>query len=98
MTSTPISRRSFVTLAAGAGAGLVLGFRLDPAHASSLRKSSLEDWMPNAWLRISQAGVVTIVVAKAEMGQGVFTALPMIVAEELDADWSKVEIEQSPAR
>ncbi len=103
MTIDPLSRRSFVTLAAGAGAGLVLGVRIDspwsPGPWSSDAPSpSAPDWAPNAWVRIDDAGMVTILAPKAEMGQGVFTALPMIVAEELDADWSTVRIEQSPAR
>ena len=96
MTS-PLSRRSFVIVAAGTGAGLLLGFRL-PLSPHFEREPESSDWAPNAWLRISESGIVTIQVAKAEMGQGVFTALPMIVAEELDADWNAVRIEQSPAR
>ena len=90
-----VSRRVFVKLLTGAGAGLVLGVRVDRSGPES---HAPDEWSPNAWIRIDPANVVTIVVAKAEMGQGVFTALPMIVAEELDADWNTVRIEQSPAR
>jgi isoquinoline 1-oxidoreductase subunit beta len=93
-----LTRRSFVTVVAGAGAGLALGIRIGAARAFGGDRRGLPEWTPNAWLRISDTGVVTIIVAKAEMGQGVFTALPMIVAEELDADWAAVHIEQSPAR
>ena len=97
--TNPVSRRSFVTIVAGTGASLVLGLRLDSLPSLSHHTSKSEpDWAPNAWLRIDESGVVTIITPKAEMGQGVFTALPMIVAEELDADWSTVKIEQSPAR
>ena len=96
--STPLSRRSFVVIAAGAGAGLLLGFRLPVSRRADEEQPESSDWAPNAWLRIAESGTVTIQVAKAEMGQGVWTALPMIVAEELDADWNAVRIEQSPAR
>jgi len=96
--TTPVSRRSFVTVVAGAGAGLLLGIRIDSARAFAHGRRRVPEWAPNAFLRISESGVVTIVVAKAEMGQGVFTSLPMIVAEDLDADWETVRIEQSPAR
>lgn len=95
---TPVSRRSFVKVVAGTGAGLLLGIRIDSARAFAGDRGRAEDWTPNAFLRISESGEVTILSPKAEMGQGVFTALPMIVAEELDADWEKVRIEQSPAR
>ena len=99
MTNDAFTRRSFVKIVGGAGAGLVLGVRFDRSHGSTLSATIEQaDWAPNAWLRISDAGVVTIIAPKAEMGQGVFTALPMIVAEELDADWNSVQIEQSPAR
>lgn len=96
--TNPLSRRGFVTLVGGAGAGLVLGIRLDAAHASEHVRPEPGDWTPNAFLRIDDAGAVTIITPKAEMGQGVFTAVPMLVAEELDADWTTVRIEQSPAR
>ena len=94
----PLSRRAFVTIVAGAGAGLVLGIRLDPAQAAEGVRPEPDDWAPNAFLRIDDAGAVTIITPKAEMGQGVFTAVPMLVADELDADWTTVRIEQSPAR
>jgi isoquinoline 1-oxidoreductase subunit beta len=95
--SAPISRRSFVGISAGAGAGLLLGIRLDSSRAFASPPAPAE-WTPNAWLRVSESGIVTIIAHKAEMGQGVFTALPMMVAEELDAKWDDVRVEQSPAR
>ena len=91
---TPMTRRQFITVTSAAGAGLVLGFWLpDRADAQGLP----EQFEPNAWLAINTDGSVTITVAKSEMGQGVMTALPMIVAEELDADWSMVRAEQAIA-
>ena len=53
--------------------------------------------MPNAWLRIGTDGVVTVVVDKSEMGQGVLTSLPQMIMEELDGDWTTVRIEEAPA-
>jgi isoquinoline 1-oxidoreductase beta subunit len=88
-----VSRRDFVIIAAGAGAGLLVGVRIGGAQTPG---RAADAWTPNAWISIDPSGAVTIQSAKAEMGQGVFTALPMIVAEELDADWEKVRIEQSP--
>jgi len=88
---SPISRRKFVAAGVAAGAGLVIGFYL-PHGAEPKREFS-----PNAYLRISPDNKVTIVVARSEMGQGVRTALPMILAEELEADWKQIEIEQAGA-
>jgi len=90
---SPLSRREFVTAGVAAGAGLVIGFYL-PHGASSDDKKSFS---PNAYLRITPDNKVTIVVARSEMGQGVRTALPMILAEELEADWKVIEIEQAGA-
>jgi isoquinoline 1-oxidoreductase beta subunit len=70
----------------------VIGFYL-PHKSSSQR----EFFSPNAYLRITPDNKVTIVVARSEMGQGVRTALPMILAEELEADWKQIEIEQAGA-
>jgi isoquinoline 1-oxidoreductase subunit beta len=87
----PLSRREFVAAGVAAGAGLVIGFYLP--HGGS----SKEAFSPNAYLRITPDNKVAIVVARSEMGQGVRTALPMILAEELEADWKQIEIEQAGA-
>jgi isoquinoline 1-oxidoreductase beta subunit len=89
---SPLSRREFIAAGAAAGAGLVIGFYLP--HGSG---SHNESFSPNAYLRITPDDKVTIVVARSEMGQGVRTALPMILAEELEADWKQIEIEQAGA-
>jgi isoquinoline 1-oxidoreductase beta subunit len=89
---SPLSRREFVAAAVAGGAGLVVGFYLPRGG-----KKSQEAFSPNAYLRITPNNKVTIVVARSEMGQGVRTALPMILAEELEADWKQIEIEQAGA-
>ncbi len=89
---SPLSRREFVTAGVAAGAGLVIGFYLP--HKSG---SHQESFSPNAYLRITPDNKITIVVARSEMGQGVRTALPMILAEELEADWQQITIEQAGA-
>jgi isoquinoline 1-oxidoreductase beta subunit len=89
---SPLSRREFVAAGVAAGAGLVIGFYLP--HKSG---SPAQSFSPNAYLRITPDNRVTIVVARSEMGQGVRTALPMILAEELEADWKQIEIEQAGA-
>ena len=87
-----MERRAFLQTAGGAGAALVIGFRIptrgeqDPAP-----------FAPNAWLRIGADDSVLVVVDRSEMGQGVTTSLPMLLAEELEADWTKVQIEFAPA-
>jgi len=88
---SPLSRREFVAAGVAAGAGLVIGFYLP--HGGESQK----EFSPNAYLRITPDNKVTIVVARSEMGQGVRTSLPMILAEELEADWKQIEIEQAGA-
>jgi isoquinoline 1-oxidoreductase subunit beta len=88
---SPLSRREFVAAGIAAGAGLVVGFYLPHAGRST------KVFSPNAYLRITPDNKITIVVARSEMGQGVRTALPMILAEELEADWKQIEIEQAGA-
>ncbi len=93
------SRRDFLKVVSLAGAGFALGFFLqshDKAHLFA-EPSSSETFEPNAWLRIEPDGSVIVTLGKVEMGQGVHTALPMILAEELDADWKKVRAEQGDA-
>src|SRR5690242_1096300 len=93
-----VSRRDFLETTAAAGAGLVIGLHLPPGgRFAAAAAAPAAPFAPNAWLRISPDNSVLIVVDRSEMGQGVSTALPMLVAEELDADWTKVKIEFAPA-
>lgn len=89
-----IPRRRFLQTTAVATTGLLIGFRL-PLRAEAAETPG--EFKPNAFLRIAPSGRVTVIVGRSEMGQGVYTALPMIVAEELDADWSHVGVESAPA-
>jgi len=88
-----LSRRAFLGTSAAAGAGLVIGFCLPSRGQGQIEGT----FSPNAYLRIAPDGKVTIVVARTEMGQGVWTSLPMILAEELEADWKQITIEQAGA-
>ena len=88
-----LDRRDFVKLGALAGTGLLLGVRV-PGRTHG---EGTVSFAPNVFLRIDPSGDVTIWVARSDMGQGVRTALPMIVAEELDADWSRVRVVQADA-
>ncbi|MDX1583952.1 MAG: molybdopterin cofactor-binding domain-containing protein [Thermoanaerobaculia bacterium] len=85
------TRRSFVKLAGAGSAALILGVRLGSAE----ELEAVTSFEPNAWLRIDTDGRVLLTVGKSEMGQGVRTSLPMILAEELDADFDDVVIEQA---
>ncbi len=83
-------RREFLKILGTAGTGLVLGLRL--AAKPSRAADPKEAFRPNATLAVRPDGTVKITVGKVEMGQGVRTALPMVVAEEMDLDWSRVDI------
>ena len=95
--SSKVSRREFLETTAAAGAGLVIGFHLPAGGRFAAAPAAAAPFAPNAWLRISPDNSVLIVVDRSEMGQGVATALPMLVAEELDADWTTIKIEFAPA-
>ncbi len=90
-----MKRRSFVGVSAAAGVGLMVGFRFDELLAQEAAKPA----PPNpfeAWIRIDQAGNVTLICGKSEMGQGIHTALTQVLADELEVDWSRVKVEQAP--
>ena len=89
--SSTISRRDFVATSAG----LVIAFHL-PARDTAARPAAAAPFAPNAWLRIDPDGSVTLTIDKSEMGQGSQTGLAMILAEELEADWSKVRLGPVP--
>ncbi|HUF25395.1 MAG TPA: xanthine dehydrogenase family protein molybdopterin-binding subunit [Gemmatimonadaceae bacterium] len=94
---TKLDRRDFLKLGAIAGGGLLLGAYVPDSRGAAPEAGSSSPFQPNVFLRIDTDDTVTIWVARSEMGQGVRTALPMIVADELDADWSRVRIEQADA-
>src|SRR6266446_4464192 len=107
-----IRRRDFLRVSAAAGGGLLVSFYLpevagagrdagepQPGMAAlpeaALREAALP-FAPNAFVRIGTDNSVTVIVNKSEMGQGVYTSLPMLLAEELEADWSKIKVESAP--
>ncbi len=92
-----MERREFLKVSAATGAALTLAVSLDGCGAEALPAGPAGSFAPNAWIRIDDQGTVTVMVDRAEMGQGVSTALPMLVAEELDADWERVRFEAAPA-
>ncbi|HYR84245.1 MAG TPA: xanthine dehydrogenase family protein molybdopterin-binding subunit [Terriglobia bacterium] len=95
--SRGIPRREFLRVSIGASGGLLIGFCLPGAvEASAAQNGSATSFMPNAFVRIGADERVTVIVNHSEMGQGVYTSLPMLLAEELDADWSKVGFESAP--
>src|SRR3989344_2429473 len=93
-------RRRFLLAGAALGGGLLVGCsaptpedRLGSPDVLPVREGHVA---LNGWVRIATDGTVTVAVPRAEMGQGVFTALPLLLAEELDADWDDVRAEPAP--
>ncbi|MEP6635775.1 MAG: xanthine dehydrogenase family protein molybdopterin-binding subunit [Acidobacteriota bacterium] len=101
MSGPEMKRRAFLKAGAAIGGGLLISLYVPEwavigaeAVPGSLLPPSV--FVPNAFIRIGSDDVVTIVVNKSEMGQGVYTSLPMLVAEELEADWSRIKVEPAP--
>jgi isoquinoline 1-oxidoreductase beta subunit len=90
-----IERREFLKVSIGAAGGLLIGLYL-PNGKRARAASPAAVFAPNAFVRIAPDETVTVVVNHSEMGQGVFTSLPMLLADELDADWTKVKFEPAP--
>ena len=91
MAIVKVSRRAFVKVSSVAATGLVLGVSV-PVDGQKRKTSA---WDLGTFVEVAADGTVTVWVTKSDMGQGVRTALPMIVAEELDADWSRVKVRQA---
>jgi isoquinoline 1-oxidoreductase beta subunit len=96
---TSITRRQFLKMSAGTGLAIAVaatpsGFRLLSAAEMETAGPSFR---PSVWLEVLPDNIVIITVNKSEMGQGVYTSMPMIVADELDADWKNVRMEPAPA-
>src|SRR5512144_448861 len=103
-TSAPtITRRYFLKATAAAGAGLTLALwsEVTAAQASgpgkTVGRAATGAFEPNAFVKIGRDNTVTVIVKHLEMGQGVYTGLPTLVADELDAAWSQVRVEGAPA-
>ncbi|GAB3921374.1 xanthine dehydrogenase family protein molybdopterin-binding subunit [Larkinella terrae] len=102
MTKLPNhNRRSFLKIAAATGGGLMLGFNWTESEAATptvlVNAASAAPGVDfNSYLSINPQGVITILSPNPEVGQGIKTAFPIIVAEELDADWKNVVVEQAP--
>ncbi len=92
------ARRKFIKDSAALMGGLVIGFYL-PIKGGRVYAADAPPkpvYPPNAFIRIAADDSITIVVNKSEMGQGVYTSLPMLIAEELEADWSRISVESAP--
>lgn len=90
-------RRQFLKSSALVGGGLVIAFYLPRTMKFALAaEDPAKTYPPNAFIRIGEDETVTILINKSEMGQGVYTSLAMLVADELEADWSKVRVESAP--
>ncbi len=102
-TGINISRREFMKSGAALGAGLTLAFYFPSGLAKSVTAGAAPDttpitaFEPNAFLRIAQDNSVTVIVKHLEMGQGTYTGLSTLIADELDADWSLIRVEGAPA-
>ncbi len=87
-----LSRRAFLEVGAAIGGGLLLGFTL-PGRT----QGRADRFAPNAFVRIDRDGRVTLIMHKVEMGQGTYTSMPMLLAEELEVDLAQVQLEHAPA-
>ena len=94
-TTSVVTRRDFLRVTSLAGGGIFFGLRIQGPQGPGVQMAG-EALLPNAFLKIMPDGVVTIIAKNPEIGQGVKTMLPMLIADELDVDWKDVRIEQAP--
>src|SRR5437879_13583431 len=85
-----ISRRAFLISSGAAAVGIAFG------SFSKRIFAQLEPFSPNGWVRVGTDNIVTVYAPACEMGQGVMTAMPLLIAEEMDLDWGRVRVEQAP--
>jgi len=93
-----VSRRTFLSAGAAVGGGLLIGvgFAAAPGKAVAASNAAAPAFAPNAFVRIDSTGAVTLTMAYIEMGQGTYTSLPMLIAEELEVDLGAVRLEHAP--
>src|SRR5580658_2315416 len=90
------SRREFLKVGVAAGGGLLLGFALPRAHTAEHAGTAVAPFAPDAFIRIDRNGTVTLIMCQVEMGQGIYTAISQILADELDVDFRHVVVEAAP--
>ncbi|WP_437986763.1 molybdopterin cofactor-binding domain-containing protein [Sorangium sp. So ce117] len=91
-----VSRRDFLQVTAGSAAGLLISFYVPQGVRAAPKAAQPPPLSPNAFVRVGTDESVTVVLAHSEMGQGIWTGLAMLIAEELECDWSKVRSEHAP--
>src|SRR5215469_12088386 len=96
LAETRSSRRGFLKATAATAAGLTIGFHWSGPLGRAFADTA-KDFTPNAFLRIAPDNTVTVIAKHLEMGQGTYTGLATIVADELDADWGQIRVESAPA-
>jgi len=94
MISTETNRRDFIKTTSIATSGLMMGVVLPSTVSKSIAAGTLHT--PNAWVHIADDNSITLLSARSEMGQGVYTSMPMLIAEELNVDVNKVVISAAP--
>jgi isoquinoline 1-oxidoreductase beta subunit len=87
-----INRREFIKVSSTVGSALIIGFYLP--WPSALKAQTISSFQPNIWLSIDKDGIVTFTMPRSELGQKIWTSLTMIIAEELEADWTKIRVVQ----
>src|SRR5215472_15095596 len=99
MNAAVLDRRAFLKVSSLAGGGFLLAYHLEPGLAAAAQAAAPQPptpaFQPLAFVRIAANNMVTIMAKNPEIGQGVKTSLPMLIAEELDVDWKDVRIEQA---
>src|SRR5882757_4388926 len=90
-----VTRRTFLEASLGVGGALLVGFHL-PSKDASAAAGEKAAFAPNAFIRIDGKGKITLIMPQVEMGQGIYTAIAMILAEELDASFDQVVLEAAP--
>ena len=96
MSTTTYNRRDFLKTSGTVSGGLLISFFVPTSAKRFVGKHAAADLFPNAYLNIASDNTIKIILAHVEMGQGVWTTLPMLMAEELDCDWNKVTVEHAP--
>src|SRR5258708_20457765 len=95
--TSALSRRSFLVTTGGASIAVAFGGLPDDAFGATVAPAAKGNYKPNAWVTIAADGTVSMIWPASEMGQGVMPSMPVLVAEDMDADWRKVRIVQAPA-